>query len=105
MPQEQSLFSITPDRGKEFAMYAETSAALNNVQFYFPQPNQPWQHGRNENTNGFLREYFPKGTNLSNYSNEYIQSKVDGLNRRPRKCLDYLTPYKVYYSTVLHLTW
>ena len=102
--KEQPLFSITPDRGKEFAKHAETSAALNNVQFYFPQPHQPWQRGTNENTNGLIREYFPKGTDLSKYSDEYIQSKVDELNKRPRKCLGYLTPYEVYYSTSLHLT-
>ena len=110
--KEQPLFSITPDRGKEFAKHAETSVALNNVQFYFPQPHQPWQRGTNENTNGLIREYFPKGTVLSKYSDEYIQSKVDEyiqskvdeLNRRPRKCLGYLTPYEVYYSTSLHLT-
>ena len=99
----QPVHSITPDRGKEFAKHSDVSAALNNVQFYFPQPGQPWQRGTNENTNGLLREYFPKGTDLSKYSDEYIQSKVDELNKRPRKCLGYLTPYEVYYSTVLHL--
>lgn len=82
----------------------ETSAALNDVPFYFPQPHQLRQRGTNENTNGLLREYFPKGTDLSKYSDEYIQSKVDELNKRPRKCLGYLTPYEVYYSTSLHLT-
>ncbi len=56
--KEQPLFSITPDRGKEFAKHAEASAALNNVQFYFPQPHQPWQRGTNKNTNGLIREYF-----------------------------------------------
>ena len=99
----QPLHTITPDRGKEFARHADVSASLNNVQFYFPQPGQPWQRGTNENTNGLLREYFPKGTDLSKYSDDYIQSKVDELNKRPRKCLGYLTPYEVYFSTVLHL--
>ncbi len=102
--KEQPLFSIIPDCGKELAKHAETPAALNNVQFYFPQPHQPWQRGINENTNGLIHEYFPKGTDLSKYSDEYIQSKVEELNRRPRKCLGYLTPYEVYYSTSLHLT-
>lgn len=102
--KEQPLFSITLDRGMEFAKYAETSAALNNVQFYFSQPHQPWQRGTNENTNGLIRECFSKGTDLSKYSDEYIQSKVNELNRRPRKCLGYLTPYEIYYSASLHLT-
>ena len=99
----QPLHSITPDRGKEFARHAEVTDALNNVQFYFPQPHQPWQRGTNENTNGLLREYFPKGSDLSKYSDEQIQNKVDELNKRPRKCLGYRTPYEVYYSTTLHL--
>lgn len=102
--KDQPLHSITPDRGKEFAKHSNVSSALNNVQFYFPQPGQPWQRGTNENTNGLLREYFPKGTDFSKYSDEYIQSIVDELNKRPRKCLGYLTPYEVYYSTLLHLT-
>jgi IS30 family transposase len=101
--QGQPLHSITPDRGKEFARHAEVTAALNNVLFYFPQPHQPWRRGTNENTNGLLREYFPKGTDLSKYSDEQIQSKVDELNKRPRKCLGYRTPYEVYYSTTLLL--
>lgn len=99
----QPLHSITPDRGKEFSKHAEVSAVLNDVPFYFPQPHQPWKRGTNENTNGLLREYFPKGVDLSKYSDEYIQSKVDELNKRPRKCLGFRTPYEVHYSTVLHL--
>ena len=99
-----TLHSITPDRGKEFAHHCEITEALNGVDFYFPQPHQPWKRGTNENTNGLLREYFPKGDDLSRYSDEYIQSKVDELNKRPRKCLNYLTPYEVYYSLSLHLT-
>ena len=102
--KDQPLFSITPDRGKEFARHAEISEALNGVQFYFPLPRHPWQRGTNENTNGLLREYFPKGTDFSKISDEYIQIKVDELNKRPRKCLGYLTPYEVFYSISLHLT-
>lgn len=70
--QGQPLHSITPDRGKEFARHAEVTNALNNVPFYFPQPHQPWQRGTNENTNGLLREYFPKGIDISKYSDEQI---------------------------------
>lgn len=58
--KEQPLFSIAPDCGKGFTKHAETSAALNNVQFYFPQPQQSLQRVINENTNGLIREYFPK---------------------------------------------
>lgn len=100
----QPLHTITPDRGKEFAKHAEVTEALNGVQFYFPQPHQPWKRGTNENTNGLLREYFPKGKDISIQSDEYIQSKVDELNKRPRKRLNFLTPYEVYFSVSLHLT-
>lgn len=54
--KEQPLFCITPDCGKEFAKYAETSVALDNVQFYFPQPHRLLQRGTNENTNSLIRE-------------------------------------------------
>lgn len=99
----EPLCSITPDRGKEFARHAEVSEALEGVKFYFPLPHHPWQRGTNENTNGLLREYFPHGKDISDVPDAYIQAKVDELNKRPRKCLGYKTPYEVYYSTSLHL--
>ncbi len=99
----QSLCSITPDRGKEFARHAEVTKAL-NVEFYFPPPHHPWERGTNENTNGLLREYFPKGQDLTDISDEYLQAKVSDLNFRPRKCLGYRTPAEIYFSTSLHFT-
>ena len=101
--QNEPLRSITPDRGKEFAKHAEVTAALDQVQFYFPLPHHPWERGTNENTNGLLREYFPKGKDLSDISDSYIQEKFDELNKRPRKCLGYRTPFEVYHSKLLHL--
>jgi IS30 family transposase len=56
--------SITPDRGKEFSKHSSVTAALNGVQFYFPDPHAPWQRGTNENTNGLLREYLPKSFDI-----------------------------------------
>lgn len=101
--QGEPCYSITPDRGKEFAKHAEISEELDQVQFYFPLPRHPWDRGTNENTNGLLREYFPKGMDLTDVSDDYIQEVVDELNHRPRKCLGYRTPYEVYYSVTLHL--
>lgn len=101
--QNEPLRSITPDRGKEFAKHAEVTAALDQVQFYFPLPHHPWERGTNENTNGLLREYFPKGKDLSDIPDSYIQEKFDELNKRPRKCLGYRTPFEVYHSKLLHL--
>ena len=102
--KDHPVKSITPDRGKEFANHKEVTEALDQVQFYFPLPHHPWQRGTNENTNGLLREYFPKGVDITNVSEEYIQAMYDELNKRPRKCLGYKTPYEAYYSTSLHLT-
>ncbi len=99
----QPLKTITPDRGKEFAKHSHVTEKLDQVQFYFPLPHHPWQRGTNENINGLLREYFPKGQDLTDIDEEFIQSVFDKLNKRPRKCLGFRTPYEVYYSKSLRL--
>ena len=101
--KNEPLHTITPDRGKEVSSHTEISEELDQVQFYFPYPQHPWDRGTNENTNGLLREYFPKGMDITDIPEEYIQEKVDELNKRPRKCLGFKTPYEVYYSETLHL--
>ncbi|MDD5793014.1 MAG: IS30 family transposase [Erysipelotrichaceae bacterium] len=101
--KNEPLCTIAPDRGKEFSSHAEITEELDQVQFYFPYPQHPWDRGTNENTNGLLREYFPKGMDITGIPEEYIQEKVDELNKRPRKCLGFKTPYEVYYSETLHL--
>lgn len=98
----QPLLSITPDRGKEFSNHAELTRDL-GVEFYFPLPHHPWDRGTNENTNGLLREYFPKGKDMTDVGDEEVSFIVDQLNMRPRKCLGFRTPYEVYYSKTLHL--
>ena len=98
----QPLGSVTLDRGKEFADHAQVTADI-GVQFYFALPHHPWQRGTNENTNGLLREYFPKGESLARVSEERVQEVYDKLNRRPRKRLGYRTPYEVHCSETLHL--
>lgn len=100
---DQPLYSITPDRGKEFSKHSEVTIALNDVQFYWPLPSHPWDRGSNENTNGLLREYFPKNEDMSVHSEEYVTDKIHELNKRPRKCLGWKSPYEVYYNQVLHL--
>ncbi|WP_346766180.1 IS30 family transposase [Megasphaera sp. SW808] len=99
----QPLRSLTPDQGKEFANHAAVTEALEGVQFYFPPPHQPWQRDSNENTNGLLREYFPKGMDLTPVSETYIQQVFAELNLRPRMCLGYKPPYEVCHSKKLHL--
>lgn len=101
--QNQPTRTITPDRGKEFAHHPHVTSSL-GVPFYFPQPHQPWQRGTNENTNGLIRQYLPKGKDLTNTSEKDIQTIFDKLNRRPRKTLNWKTPYEAHYNTTLHLT-
>ena len=101
--ENERVETITPDRGKEFAEHGAVTKHLGGKQFYFPLPHHPWQRGTNENTNGLLREYFPKRKDITNYSDEYIAAVTDKINKRPRKCLGYKTPFEVYYSKTLHL--
>ncbi|SEM29044.1 hypothetical protein SAMN04487839_11152, partial [Streptococcus gallolyticus] len=94
--------TVTPDRGKEFSGHPELTEKL-NVEVYFPDPHAPWQRGTNENTNGLLREYFPKGSDLTEVEHLIIQEWEDKLNNRPRKCLNWKTPYEVFYGINVHL--
>ncbi|KAE9504084.1 IS30 family transposase [Lactiplantibacillus plantarum] len=83
--------TITPDRGSEFA------------KMLFPDAHSPQQRGANENTNGLIREYFPKGTDLNLMSDEEITAFVNQLNNRPRKVLGWRTPSEVFMGKKLHL--
>ena len=85
------MSSLTWDRGTELAYHKQFSVAT-DVSVYFCDPRSPWQRGSNENTNGLLRQYFPKGTNLSGYSQQELNAVADKLNSRPRKTLGFQTP-------------
>jgi len=100
--QKEEVKSITPDRRREFRRHINITKAL-GVEFYFPKPQYPWERGTNENTNGLLREYFPKGYDFDNLMEKDLRAIVDQLNHRLRKCLGYRTPAEVYFSTPLHL--
>jgi len=87
--------TITFDNGTEFAMH-ELIAATLNVDTYFADPYSPWQRGTNENTNGLIRRYLPKGTCFKNLWENELQNIVHKLNNRPRKCLAARTPNEVF---------
>jgi IS30 family transposase len=87
--------TLTYDRGKEMAEHARLAERL-NIRVFFADPYSPWQRGTNENTNGLLRQYLPKGTDLSGYTQRELNAIAHRLNTRPRKCLNFATPLEVY---------
>ena len=91
--------SLTWDRGSEMAAHKDFTIAT-DVQVYFCDPRSPWQRGSNENTNGLLRQYFPKGMDLSNITQTQLNAVARRLNERPRETLDWRSPYQALRATV-----
>ncbi|TXT28386.1 MAG: Fis family transcriptional regulator [Rhodocyclaceae bacterium] len=98
LPQELYK-SLTWDRGKEMADHTRFTLAT-DIKVYFCDPHSPWQRGTNENTNGLLRQYFPKGKDISAYSQAQLNTVARKLNERPRKTLNYKTPAEQFSQSV-----
>lgn len=89
--------TMTFDNGKEFAGFKELEKAL-ETKTYFAKPYHSWERGTNENTNGLVRQFFPKGTDFDEITKSVLDKKVELLNNRPRKCLRYRTPAEVFWN-------
>ncbi|QTN27054.1 IS30 family transposase [Rhodoferax sp. AJA081-3] len=96
-PHRHACKTLTFDNGKEFAEHEFIASCL-RAKVYFAKPYCSWQRGLNENTNGLLRQFFPKGCSLLKVTQAQVDEAVYLLNHRPRKCLGYRTPHEVFYN-------
>ncbi|CDS51218.1 Mobile element protein [Polaromonas sp. CG9_12] len=96
-PYQHLCHTVTFDNGKEFAEHAFIGQCL-DADIYFAHPYHSWERGLNENTNGLLRQRFPKSSNFLKVSDEDVQEAVYQLNHRPRKCLGFRTPHEVFHA-------
>ena len=96
-PLEDKVHTLTADNGKEFSQHEAIAESL-NAEFYFAHPYASWERGLNENTNGLVRQYFPKSHDFSRITDEELRRVMDRLNNRPRKCLGMKTPNQVFFG-------
>lgn len=100
MPYKDLLHTATADNGKEFAFHKKIAESL-EISVYFARPYHSWERGANENTNGLIRQYFPKGSDFDLITNQQVQEVQDKLNNRPRKRLDFLSPNEMFFKVAV----
>jgi len=103
LPVKNKVHTLTSDHGKEFAEH-EHIAQILELKFYFAHPYAAWERGTNENTNGLLRQYFPKKSDFQSVSKKELAQVMTRLNFRPRKTLRFKTPFEVFYHLSVALT-
>ena len=97
-PHRNKVHTVTSDNGKEFAEHEQIARDL-DADFYFAHPYASWERGTNENTNGLIRQYFPKGRDFTTITQQEINHAMKRLNNRPRKRLGFLTPSQVFFNS------
>lgn len=95
-PLSDNVHTLTSDNGKEFFLHESTAEALDTA-FYFAHPYAYWECGLNENTNGMIRQYFPKRRDFTPITEPEVQNAMDKLNNRPRKCLGMKMPNQIFF--------
>ena len=103
LPVSDRLHTITADNGKEFAEHERVAHEL-QVDFFFAHPNAAWERGANENMNGLVRQYIPKKRNFASVTNFELIHIMKRLNHRPRKCIDFMSPFEVFCDQSVALT-
>ena len=96
-PLSSQVYTLTYDNGKEFALHMDIAKAL-EADGFFAHPYHSWERGLNENTNGLIRQYLPKGTDFNQLTSIQVDQIMNKLNNRPRKCLGYKTPNQVFFG-------
>ena len=99
-PYKKKVFTITSDNGQEFAHHKYIKEQL-KTDVYFAHTYHAWERGLSENTNGLIRQYFPKGMNFQTITEKNVQLAIDRLNNRPRKTLGYKTPNEVFFQAIM----
>lgn len=99
---KSAIQTATVDRGKEFACY-EALELLHGIDVYFADPYSSWQRGSNENANGLLREFFPKGHDFTQVTDVELEQVLAWINNRPRKCLGWKSTHESFQDELLHL--
>ena len=102
-PFSDRLYTITADNGKEFAEHEKVTQEL-KADFFFAHPYTAWERGTNENMNGLVRQYIPKNRNFASVNETEVELVMNRLNNRPRKCLDFMSPFEEFFnqSVALH---